>query len=213
MHIAEGFLPFPHALAWTVISAPFVAHGFSRVAVLRKTKQDSRLALGAASAFTFTLSALKLPSVTGSSSHPTGVGLGAILLGPPTMAAIGTVVLLFQAILLAHGGLTTLGANVFSMGITGPWVSWCIWKLLSRWNEASAAFIATALGDWATYVVTAFQLAIAFPDPEGGVVGPLMRFLGVYAITQVPLALLEGVLTVMVLRALRSERTALGAMG
>lgn len=33
---------------------------------------------------------------------------------------LGGIVLLFQALLLAHGGLTTLGANTVSMGIVGP---------------------------------------------------------------------------------------------
>lgn len=36
------------------------------------------------------------------------------------MAVLGTITLLFQALLLAHGGLTTLGANVFSMAIAAP---------------------------------------------------------------------------------------------
>jgi cobalt/nickel transport system permease protein len=31
------------------------------------------------------------------------------------MSVLGGLVLLFQALLLAHGGLTTLGANAFSM--------------------------------------------------------------------------------------------------
>ena len=38
-----------------------------------------RTLLGVAAAFSFVLSALKLPSVTGSCSHPTGTGLGALL--------------------------------------------------------------------------------------------------------------------------------------
>ena len=33
------------------------------------------------SAYVFMMSALKLPSVTGSSSHPTGTGLGQLFLG------------------------------------------------------------------------------------------------------------------------------------
>jgi cobalt/nickel transport system permease protein len=37
------------------------------------------------------------------------------------MAILGAIVLLFQALLLAHGGLTTIGANIFSMAIVGPW--------------------------------------------------------------------------------------------
>ncbi len=56
----------------------------------------------------FVLSALKLPSVTGSCSHPTGVGLAAILFGPTAASVLGLIVLLFQALLLAHGGLTTI---------------------------------------------------------------------------------------------------------
>ena len=61
--------------------------------------------LAFAGAFIFVLSALKLPSVTGSCSHPTGTGLGAILFGPLPMAVMGCIALLFQALLLAHGGL------------------------------------------------------------------------------------------------------------
>ena len=43
----------------------------------------------------------------------TGTGLGAILFGPSAVSILGLIVLLFQAILLAHGGLTTIGANTF----------------------------------------------------------------------------------------------------
>lgn len=120
MHIAEGFLPPLQAAAWTAAAAPFVVHGATAVVRQVREKPETRLLLGAAGAFTFVLSAVKLPSVTGSSSHPTGTGLGAVLFRPPVMAFMGTVVLLFQALLLAHGGLTTLGANVFSMAIIGP---------------------------------------------------------------------------------------------
>ena len=96
MHIAEGYLPPLHAAAWTVAAAPFVVHGAR--AVVRRVREDpdSKLLLGAAGAFTFVLSAIKLPSVTGSSSHPTGTGAGAILFRPPVMALLGTVVLLFN---------------------------------------------------------------------------------------------------------------------
>ena len=76
--------------------------------------------LGLCGAFAFVLSSLKIPSVTGSCSHPTGVGLAAILFGPSVACIMALIVLLFQALLLAHGGLTTLGANVFSMGVAGP---------------------------------------------------------------------------------------------
>lgn len=126
MHIAEGFLPVAHAIGWTIASAPFVIDGGCRLNRQMREHPQTKLLLGAAGGFTFILTALKLPSVAGSSSHPTGVGLGAVLFGPPVMTVLGAIVLLFQALLLAHGGLTTLGANVFSMAIVGPWVSFCL---------------------------------------------------------------------------------------
>ncbi len=69
--------------------------------------------LAVVAAYAFILSAMKIPSVTGSCSHPTGTGLAAIIFGPFVASVVGVIVLLFQAILLAHGGITTLGANTF----------------------------------------------------------------------------------------------------
>ncbi|WP_405289803.1 energy-coupling factor ABC transporter permease, partial [Methanobrevibacter sp.] len=146
----------------------------------------------------FVLSSLKLPSVTGSCSHPCGNGLGAALFGPAVTAVLATIVLLFQAILLAHGGLTTLGANIFSMGIVGPLAAWLIYKGLTKANVSStiAIFFAAFLGDLLTYVATSFQLAFAFPAPSFG--SALTKFLVIFAVTQVPLAIGEGLLTVII---------------
>ena len=204
MHIAEGFLPPAHALGWTVAAAPFVVYGGR--AVVREVRQnpESTLLLGAAGAFTFVLSAIKLPSITGSSSHPTGVGAGAILFRPPVMAVLGTVVLLFQALLLAHGGITTLGANVFSMAVVGPWAGYGAYRLTRSLGGGllPAAFAGMALADLATYGTTALQLALAFPDAESGFAGAVVKFLGVFAVTQIPLAIGEGLLGVLLFRVL-----------
>ena len=66
----------------------------------------------------------------------------------------------------------------------------------------SAVFLAAALGDLATYTVTSLQLAFAFPDPAGGFMGSLMKFMAIFSVTQIPLALAEGFLTVLIMRAL-----------
>lgn len=199
MHIAEGFLPPIQAAAWFVVSAPFVIHGAREVVRKAKESPENKLLLAAAGAFTFVLSAIKLPSVTGSSSHPTGTGAGAILFKPPVMAFLGTVVLLFQALLLAHGGLTTLGANVFSMAIAGPWAAYGVWKLLRKVGAPTwlGVFFAMAIADLFTYCVTSFQLALAYPDATTGFFGALAKFLGIFAITQIPLAIAEGILGVL----------------
>jgi cobalt/nickel transport system permease protein len=218
MHIMEGFLPPFWAALWFVVAIPFWFFGLRQISKLVAEKPEARLMLGLAGAFTFVLSALKIPSVTGSSSHPTGTGLGAIIFGPAVMSVLGGIVLLFQALLLAHGGLTTLGANTVSMGIVGPIVAWLVWRGLSgRAPIWLSVFLAAALADLLTYVTTSAQLALAYPDPETGFLGSFLKFGAIFAITQIPLAISEGILTVLIYNALRSnapaELQALGAEG
>lgn len=200
MHIMEGYLPGKWAIVWAIVSLPFLIYGMKKVGKIFKDDTNAKVLLGLAGGFVFVLSALKIPSVTGSCSHPTGVGLGAILFGPTTMTVVGTIVLLFQALLLAHGGLTTLGANIFSMAIVGPLVSYGIYASLKKTNlnKGFVVFLAASLGNLMTYVVTATQLAMAFPDPVSGLLGSLISFLGVFAVTQIPLAIIEGIITVIV---------------
>ena len=216
MHIAEGFLPPAWAAIWTVVAAPFVVHGGYSVVRVVKDKPNVKLLLVGMGAFTFVMSAIKLPSVTGSSSHPTGTGVGAILFRPPVMAFIGTVVLVFQALLLAHGGLTTLGANVVSMAVVGPWAGYGVFRLLRAFPLAFRVFLGVAVADLMTYLMTAIQLAAAFPDPASGFGGALVKFMAVFAITQIPLAIVEGLVGLLLFNALlewaRPELVSLGVV-
>ncbi|MBU3155254.1 energy-coupling factor ABC transporter permease [Clostridium estertheticum] len=200
MHIMEGFLPPKWCITWGAICIPFIVVGY--FSIKEKIRIDPRLKMLIAmvGAFAFVLSALKIPSVTGSCSHPTGVGLGAILFGPTVMSVLGLIVLIFQALLLAHGGLTTLGANTFSMAVVGPIVSYGVYKLLKKLNVSMSIsiFSAAMFGDLMTYVTTSFQLAVAFPDKIGGFVASLIKFMSIFAVTQLPLAISEGILTVIV---------------
>ena len=155
-------------------------------------------------AFIFVLSALKIPSFNGSCSHPTGIGLGAILFGPAVTCLLGLIVLLFQALLLAHGGISTLGANVFSMAIVGSFVAWGVYKLSRKLNISTeiSIFLGAFLGDLLTYVVTSIQLSICYPSEIGGIGASFIKFASVFAVTQFPLAISEGLLTVVIFRGL-----------
>ena len=199
MHIMEGFLPVGWAIFWYIIALPFFILGLRSLTRVTKEKPELKLLIALAGAFTFVLSALKLPSVTGSCSHPTGTGLGAVLFGPLAMSVLGTLVLMFQALLLAHGGLTTLGANAFSMAIVGPIVAFCIYRSLApTGNQKLAIFLASAVANLVTYIVTSIQLALAFPAATGGFMASFIKFAGIFAVTQIPLAISEGLLTVLV---------------
>jgi cobalt/nickel transport system permease protein len=198
----EGFLPTPWWQIWFAISIPVIAFGIYKMNKLVNEKREILPLLAVAGAFIFVLSSLKLPSVTGSCSHPTGTGVAAIIFGPAISAVLGTIVLLYQALFLAHGGLTTLGANVFSMGIVGPVVAYLVYKagMKANLNFFLVVFLAATLGDWATYVVTSVELALAFPDPTGGFVTSFGRFATVFAVTQVPLAIMEGAVTALLFK-------------
>ncbi len=206
MHIMEGYLSPGYCIAWGILCFPFFVMG--SLNIKRKLKENKRnITLYAmAGAFIFVISSLKIPSVTGSCSHMTGTGLGAILFGPMAVSILGIIVLVFQAILLAHGGLTTLGANTFSMAIAGPLLSFGIYKLCQKLkiNRRVSVFLAACLGDLFTYCITSVQLAIAYPSMKGGVLASIGKFLGVFAPTQLPLAVLEGILTVLIMMALET---------
>lgn len=205
MHIMEGFLPIEWAIFWWVISIPFIILGLRSIRKTIEENPETKMILGLSGAFAFVLSALKIPSVTGSCSHPTGVGLGTVLFGPLAMSVIGTIVLLFQSLLLAHGGITTLGANAFSMAIVGPFIAYFVLKGAQKMglSFSVAVFFAAMLGDLGTYVVTSIQLALAFPSEVGGFMASFTKFASIFALTQIPLAVSEGILTVIVMNFLK----------
>jgi len=202
MHIMEGFLPWQWCLVWYIVAVPCIIFGIYQ---LKKTVQADREALpllGVTGGLIFILSSLKLPSVTGSCSHPTGTGISAICFGPWVTSVLCTIVLIFQALFLAHGGLSTLGANVVSMGIVGPLVGYLIYRALrdTSVNLYITVFLVTAFADLFTYVTTSLELALAYPAETGGIAGSFILFLGIFAVTQVPLAILEGIVLALVFK-------------
>ena len=202
MHIMEGFLPWYWCAFWFAVSLPCIVYGIYQLNRLVKENRAALPLLAVSGAFIFVLSSLKMPSVTGSCSHPTGTGLSAILFGPCLTSVLGMIVLLYQALLLAHGGLTTLGANVFSMAIAGPFVGYWIYRggKAVGLNTFVTVFLAAAICDLFTYVVTSFQLALAFPAQTGGILASFSAFALIFAVTQVPLAIIEGVIIALIFK-------------
>jgi cobalt/nickel transport system permease protein len=206
MHIMEGYLPTPWWQAWFAVSIPVILYGIYKMNRLVSEKREILPLLAVAGAFVFVLSSLKLPSVVGSCSHPTGTGVAAIMFGPAVTAVLGVIVLIYQALFLAHGGLTTLGANVFSMGIAGPVVAYLVYKagMKAKLNFYAVVFLATAFGDWATYVTTSIELALAYPAGNVLTIADFMssfgKFAAIFAVTQLPLAIMEGAVSALLFK-------------
>jgi len=199
MHIAEGFLPPEWVLFWFLAYIPFFYLGIHNIKKHTSQNTRSKMLLAVAGGFVFILSSLKLPSVAGSSSHLTGIALGAILFGASTMSVIGVIALLFQALLLAHGGLTTLGANAFSMTVVGAFVAIWTYNFASKLKikQWVRIFLAAFLSNVMIYMTTSFQLAVAFQSETAPMMENLVKFMSVFAVTQLPLAVIEGFFTVM----------------
>ena len=85
---------------------------------------------------------------------------------------------------------------------------WILLRLLLRmgWKRDRCIFLSTVVGDLATYVTTACQLALAYPSAHGGYAASFVKFLGVFLITQIPISIAEGLLTVVLLRSLAADQ-------
>jgi cobalt/nickel transport system permease protein len=198
MHITEGILPLNWAIYWYVGVIPFLVYGVYKIKRMQKNTPFYLPLLGMIASAVFVFSSFPIPvPFTGAVSHPVGVGLAAIVFGPAVACVISLVTLLIQALFLAHGGISTLGANLFSLGVVGSLAGYGAFKLgriFSRQNLGLPSFAAGFFAGIFTYFFTAFELGLALhgtksvPQAVGGI---FCAFLP----TQLPLAILEGVLT------------------
>ena len=197
MHLSEGLLPMKWAALWYLVALPFVAYGVYRVKSLSKDDITIKPMLGMMGAAVFIISCMPVPVPTaGTCSHPCGTGMAAILIGPVLSTFVASIALLIQALFLAHGGITTWGADIVSMGVVGSFSAYLVFKGLQKVGVGlvPAAFAAGIASDWATYATTSLELASALQGKE-----PFLKLF--YAIlvafipTQLPLGILEGAMT------------------
>jgi len=208
MHISEGILPFTWAVLWYLVAAPFVAFGIYRLKKLSALDLSFKPLVGLMAAVVFIISCMPVPVPTaGTCSHPCGTGISAILLGPAISIVIATVALLIQALFLAHGGLSTWGANIVSMGVMGSFAGFIAFRAfrLIKVNMAISAFLAGLLADWATYATTAFELASGIRGDSP--FAPLFwKIFVAFIPAQLPLGLLEGAITAGMVMLLYKKR-------
>jgi cobalt/nickel transport system permease protein len=197
MHISEGILPFGWAALWFAVAVPFVALGLRRLNELSRDDLAMKPLVGLMAAVVFVISCMPIPVPTaGTCSHPCGTGIAAILVGPFISVLITAVALLIQALFLAHGGLSTWGADIVSMGVVGSFTGWFVFRGLrcAGANLMVAGFVAGILTDWATYLTTSIELAsgIRGDAPFWPLCGKIVI---AFLPTQLPLGILEGAMT------------------
>lgn len=206
MHISEGILPVGWAVLWYLITIPFMAYGIRTIRRAHELWWKPLLGLSAAMVFVISCMPIPVP-IAGTCSHPCGTGISAILLGPFVSIVVAFCALLIQALFLAHGGLSTLGANTVSMGIAGSIAGYLAFRLLRGMGAKLyvAGFFAGLFADWATYTFTALILALGIKG-ESAFFPLFMKILLAFVPTQLPLGILEGVITSGVLVLIAQKR-------
>jgi cobalt/nickel transport system permease protein len=203
LHIPDGFLSAPVAIAGYVLTAAFVALAISRT---NKQMGDKAAPLmGVLAAFIFAGQMINFPIAGGTSGHLVGGALAAILIGPwaaiITMAAVVAV----QALIFQDGGLGALGANIFNIGIVTVLVGYAIYMAGASVfrNRPAVRLGAAFVAGWVTVMVsaglTAGQLAISGTST---LAVALPAMLGIHAIMGVA----EGVITAAAVALVLSAR-------
>lgn len=208
MHISEGILPFTWAVFWSLLAIPLVAYGLVRLKKISAIDPSFKPLVGLMAAVVFIISCMPIPVPTaGTCSHPCGTGMSAILVGPAISILITSLALLIQALFLAHGGLSTWGADIISMGLMGSLAGYLTFKAFRfmNINLAVSGFMAGLLADWATYFTTAVELASGIRGDSPFL--PLFgKILLAFIPTQLPLGILEGAMTAGMVTLLYKKR-------
>jgi cobalt/nickel transport system permease protein len=164
--------------------------------------------VGLMAAVVFIISCLPIPVPTaGTSSHPCGTGISAILVGPAISIVIAAVALLIQALFLAHGGLSTWGADIVSMGVMGSFAAYGVFRITRslRLSLPVSGFIAGVFADWATYLTTSVELAAGIKGDAP--FAPLFwKVVLAFIPTQLPIGILEGAMTAGMISLLYKKR-------
>jgi cobalt/nickel transport system permease protein len=208
MHITEGILPPAWAALWFLVAVPFVAWGLAEVNRRRREDPQSIVMVALVGSAVFVISCMPVPIPwIGSCSHPCGTGLGALLIGPGPTIVVASIALVLQALFLSHGGLTTLGANIVSMGVVGALGAYFVFHGLRalRVPLFVAALVAGLTSDWATYATTALELSSALHG--NGPLGAMFLYVAAaFVPTQLPLGIAEGVMTAIAYRFVLTRR-------
>lgn len=184
MHVGDA------QLSGSVLAIGAAASAIGVALSLRRVDDASipRIALVSSSFFAISLWHLPLP-VPGTSIHLVLLGLLGLLLGWDTFLAIG-MVLIFQALLLGHGGVTAIGVNTLAMSLPGPLLSqWCRRLIDSphpRWVMIGGFLVGSGSVLLATVLIGLAYLASQ---------RAFMGYLPAYFLANMPLMLVEGLVT------------------
>lgn len=193
MHIQEGYLPMEWCIVWYVLSIIAVVIGIIQLRRVISENPETKKFLTVNGIVMFALSLVSVPSLTGCNSAPAANALSGSLFGPAITSVVAAVVLLLQAFLLGYGGITTLGANVFAMGVVGPLAACIIYYCSNKIGLPSVVslILAVIFANVFTIATTALQYFLASGES-------FVMFFAILAVSQVFMIVIDIIVSLVV---------------
>lgn len=205
MHIPDGFIDAQTSLAAVVVAAGAVAVCLRGA---RRTMAESAAPMaGLVAVFVFAAQMFNFPIGAGTSGHLIGAALAVILVGPYAGVLSVTVVLVVQALFFADGGLTALGLNVLNLAVFTALVAWPTFRLITRWMGSGKPVVLTAAGLAGFLSVMAAASGFVVEFALGGTTALELSTITVAVLSvHTVIAVIEGVITALVVAAIASVR-------
>jgi cobalt/nickel transport system permease protein len=160
MHIPDAAIsPATSLVAWAAMIPAWLAAG-RRIRLRYSSRRIPLLAVGAS--FVFTIMMFNIPIPGGTTVHPTGGVLLAILLGPEAALIGMTVALAIQAFFFADGGVFALAANCLTMALAMPLLGYVVYRAVAAGSAVASRrrLIAAGIGAWAGLCFASLLVAI-----------------------------------------------------
>jgi cobalt/nickel transport system permease protein len=162
MHIPDGYLgPYTYVAMW-IIMIPIWYYAGKKLSSELKSRQVPLLALAAA--FSFVIMMFNIPIPGGSTGHAVGAAIIGIILGPWAGIIALSVALVLQALMFGDGGITTIAANCFNMGVIMPFSGYYVYKCISGSAPitSSRRIISAAIAGYISLVLAAASTGLMF---------------------------------------------------
>lgn len=202
MHLPDGLIPLNQAIIYWIIS--LIVIGLFSYKFSKEKDYDKRIILlGVFSAATVIVSSISIPSPFGIPMHFFLIPLIAIILGPLNGSAVSFLSLIIQSLFLGMGGITTLGANVLSIGIAISFGTFIFYKIFANLNKRFAIFTGTLIGIICGTFMQVLILIISGSSTLETLLGSLIPF-------YLFVAIIEGIGNIIIISAI--EKTSHGIL-
>jgi cobalt/nickel transport system permease protein len=195
LHIPDGMLPASVCAAGYGGTALVTWVSLKRISKAGDPAEGIPRASVMAAAF-FVASWIHVP-VPPASVHFLLGGLMGVLLGWYAFPAVVTG-LFFQAVMFGHGGITTLGVNSIVMGVPALLAGWLFTLAGGRGKTVTGVLAFTAGAGSVALSAAAMAVLVMATVPGDLPAGPEYQGIRTMTLAYVPVALIEGVFTAMV---------------